>query len=77
MHLLVIGMGSSFDFQFPLSDLEPGYYALEKNYGKTVLNEEVPVHEWQQKVKHVMKELNSRFDVDVYFIRLKKPREQL
>ena len=27
---------------------------------KTVLNEEVLVHEWQQKVKLVMKELNSR-----------------
>ena len=38
----------------------PGYQASEKNYGKTALNEEVPVHEWQQKGKHVMKELNSR-----------------
>ena len=50
---------------------------MEKQTGKTALNEEIPVHEWQLKVKHVMKELNSRLDVDVYFIRLKKPREQL
>ena len=37
----------------------------------------IPVYEWQQKIKHVMKELNSRMDINVYFIRLKKPREQL
>ena len=81
MHLLVMGLGSSFrDFsiQFSLSDLQPGYYASKKNYGKTVLNEEVPVHEWQQKVKHVEHE-GVTFSVRccVFFIRLKKPREQL
>ena len=26
-----------------------------ENYGKTVLNEEIPVHKWQRKVKHVIK----------------------
>ena len=31
-----------------------------KNYGKTVLNEEIAVHKWQQKVNHVMMELNSQ-----------------
>ena len=40
-----------------------------------MLNEEIPVHEWQQKVKHVMKELNSQLDVDMHFICLKKPRK--
>ena len=36
------------------------YWALDKlnneNYGKTALNEQIPVHEWQQKVKHVIKD---------------------
>ena len=41
------------------------------------MNEEIAVHEWQQKVKDVMKELSSLKDVNVYFVRLKKPREQL
>ena len=42
-----------------------------------MLNKEIPVHEWQQKVKHVMKELNSRLDVDMYFIRLKSQGNNL
>ena len=37
----------------------PGYKASEKLNneikGKTALNEEVPAHGWQQKVKHVIK----------------------
>ena len=41
-------------------------------YRKVAFNEEKAVHEWQQKVKHVMKESNSQ-----YFIRSKKPRKQL
>ena len=34
----------------------------KKNYGKPALYEEIAVHQWQQKVKHVMvmKELNSQ-----------------
>ena len=45
-----------------------------KNYEETALNEEIPVHEWQQKAKDVMKEFNSGKDVNVYFKCLKKPR---
>ena len=68
MHLLVLDLGSTcsfrtFGIQFSSSDLMPGYEASEEktmeNRGKLALNEEIPVHEWQRKVKHVMKELNS------------------
>ena len=73
MHFLVMSLGSSFPrpIQCLVTKLR------RKNYGKTALNEEIHVHEWQQKVKHVMKELNTRKDINVYFIRLKKPTEQL
>ena len=72
MHFLVMSLGSSFPrpIQCLVTKLR------RKNYGKTVLNEEIPVHKWQQKVKHVMKELNSRQDIDEYFIRLKKPNNR-
>ena len=59
MHFLVMGLGSSCQtsgIQFSSSDL----MLWTKKYRKTALNEEIDVHEWQQKVKHVMKELNSR-----------------
>ena len=63
MHLLVMGLGSSFltpsiSFlvQFNAWSLSFG----EKNYGNTALNKEIAANEWQQKVKHAMKELNSR-----------------
>ena len=49
---------------------------MEK-HGKTALNEEIHVHEWQQKVKYVVQELDTQKDINVYFIRLKKPTEQL
>ena len=63
MHLLVMGLGSSFGttgVQFPSSDLMPGYYKASdklnnENYGKIVLNEEIRVHKWQQKVKCAIK----------------------
>ena len=64
MHLQVMGLGSSFQtsaIQCSSSDSMSGCKASDKNYRlKTALNEEIAVHEWQQKVKHVMKELNSQ-----------------
>ena len=50
------------DFQYPVFLVRFNAWLLsfgEKklSYGKTVLNKEMTVHEWQQKVKHVMKEL--------------------
>ena len=77
MHILVKGLGSS--FQYPVFLVRFNAWLLsfgEENYGKTALNE-VPVHEWQQKVKHVMKEFNTQKDINGYFICLKKPREWL
>ena len=51
-------LGSTSGVQFSLSDLMGGYLASEKlnneNYEKTALNEDIPVHEWQPKVKHVI-----------------------
>ena len=63
MHLLVMGLGSSFQtysIPFSSSDLCLVTSFGEKTMEKTALNKEMPVHEWQQKVKHVMKESNSR-----------------
>ena len=63
MHLLVMGLGSSlqtFGIQCSSTDSMPGYQASNKNYRKTVWIEEIAVHKWQQKVKHAMKEFNSR-----------------
>ena len=64
MHLLVMGLGSR--FRLPVSSFPRLIQCLvtklwpKKNYGKTALNEEIAVHEWQQQVKHVMKELISQ-----------------
>ena len=64
MHLLIMGLGSR--FRLPVSSFPLRFNAWllsfrQKNYNrKTALNEEIAVYEWQQKVKRVMKELNSR-----------------
>ena len=59
MHLLVIGLGSS--FRLPVSSFPHLSQYLVTKLRTTPLNEEIAVHElWQQKVKHIMKELNSR-----------------
>ena len=62
MRLLVMGLSSSFGtsgVQFSSSDLMPGYWVSKninnENFGKTALNKEIPVREWWQKVKHVIK----------------------
>ena len=60
-----MGLGSTFQtsiIQFSLSDSMPGYWASNQR-NPTLngpLNKEIAAHEWQQKVKHVMMELNSR-----------------
>ena len=54
----MIGLGSSIGtsgVQFSSSDLMPGYKALDKLW-QTALNEEILVHEWQQMVKHEIKD---------------------
>ena len=42
---------------------------------KTALNEEIPAQEWQQKIKHAMKGLNYRWDVNTcIFYTFEKPK---